>query len=78
MAKKKKHVLIQAGPPKESKMKEHTILPNPWSELPIGNNEAAKKENIFKDSKTGKLKAGNLSTIDKMLKGVPLKIKEED
>lgn len=78
MAKKKKHVLIQASPPKESRMKEHPILPNPWADLPLGHNKAAKKKNIFEEMETGKVKDGDLSVKDKLLKGVPLQIKEKE
>lgn len=75
---KKKHVVIQAPPPKKNKMKEHGILPDPLNEMPLTSKEASKKQSPYKDAKTGKLKAGELSILDKVFKGLPIKLQENN
>lgn len=74
-----KHVLIQGKPPKKKKIGQHPVLPDPTSELPVQYHEKAQEDlDIYGDADTGKVKAGKLSIVDKIFKGIPVKIVEND
>lgn len=73
-----KHVLIQGRPPKEDKVGEHPLLPNPAAELPIQYGENPEKLDPYRKADTGKLKTGSMSILDRIFLGIPLKIAKED
>ncbi len=77
--KKTKHVVIQSRPPKKKKkMEQHPILPDPIADLPLEHGEYPEELDIYQEADTGKLKSGDLSILDKVFKGLPIKLKEKD
>ncbi len=72
-----KHILIQGKPPKEKKMKEHPVLPNPASEMPLQHGEIPEKMKIYKEADTGKISTEQ-SIIDRVFKGLPITLKKQE
>lgn len=74
-----KHVLIQGKPPKKKKIGQHPVLPDPVSDMLDHTPEEAQENlDIYEDADTGKLKAGKQSIVDKIFKGLPVKLVEND
>ncbi|MFW5902647.1 MAG: hypothetical protein ACOCTT_02045 [archaeon] len=72
-----KHVLIQSEPPEKSKMREHPILPNPISEMPLEYGGTPEDLQIYREAKTGKLSTEK-TIIDKIFKGLPITLKKQE